>query len=338
MKDYGKKYGPWIITAALTAVVLFMLSACTPSDAKVTESTSATETTTAKQTESTAATTTTAETTTVPEETTKATVPAAVAEGLTGNWSCEDLASDGKTDTGFYAMYIKRNGYFSLYDQEAGNPGISGFMKNDSGTSVDCVFETDDFDVPSCWKLKAEGDTLNYELDGDTLKLGHNDVWIIFRRGEDDEDEDIVYEHLPRSLDELMTFDVPKGYLPDMKYKYNDEEWNPVVQRAYSNENEGAFSVAIFSFEGYDCLGDYEQKIDVEDSISRLKDKREIDIGGQTGYIGTKESDDTEDMVAVAYVTYGDYVFEFRFTNFDDVITEKQMKTLEKIAGSVKFN
>ena len=85
MKDFGKKYGPWIFTAALTAVVLFMLSACTSSDAKATESTSATETTTAKQTESTAATTTTAETTTVPEETTKATVPAAITKNLTKN-------------------------------------------------------------------------------------------------------------------------------------------------------------------------------------------------------------------------------------------------------------
>ena len=322
------------IVAAVMVLLMTMSVACSSNQpAETTTTTSAA--TTASQTEETTATTTTEQT----EDTTETSKiqEAVVPEGFIGYWSCEDLASDGKTDTSFYAMYIKKNGYFSIYDQAAGNPGISGFMKNDTGSSVSCVFEMDDFDVPFCWKLESPEDNLDYELDGDNLKLGHNDVWMIFHREESDEEEDIDYEHLPESLDNLISYDLPKDYLPDMKYKYNDEEWNPVVQRAYMKEDEGYVSFAIFSFEGYDCLGEIDQAIDVNDYINKLKDKKEIDIGGQTGYIGTIDSDDTEEMSGVAYVAKGDYVFEFRLDNFDDKVTDKQMKTFEDIIGTVKF-
>ena len=316
------------IVALVLVMVMIISAACSSNQPAETTTT----TTTAEQTEETSTTTTTEATT----ETSKA-AEAVVPEGFIGSWSCEEKASDGKTDTSFYAMYIKKNGYFSIYDQEAGNPGISGKMKNDTGTSVDCEFEMDDFDVPSCWKLGSPEDKLDYELDGDTLKLGHNDVWMIFHREEGDEEDEIEYEHMPESLDDLISYELPKDYLPDMKYKYNDEEWNPVVQRAYMKEDEGYISFAIFSFEGYDCLGELDQTIDVNERVNNLKDKKEIDIGGLTGYIGTMASDDTEDMAAVAYVTRGDYVFEFRFENFDDKVTDAQMKTFEDVIGTVKF-
>jgi hypothetical protein len=108
-----------------------------------------------------------------------------IPEEFVGSWSCEDYASDKETNTGFYAMYIKKNGKFSIYDQEAGNPGISGKMKNDTGSSVDCEFDMGDFDVPYCWELDSPNDTLMYEIEGDTLKLGHNDVWMIFHKDKD---------------------------------------------------------------------------------------------------------------------------------------------------------
>ena len=51
---------------------------------------------------------------------------AKVPERLVGQWECADLASDGYTDTSFYALTIENGGVFSLYDEDAGNPGISG--------------------------------------------------------------------------------------------------------------------------------------------------------------------------------------------------------------------
>ena len=50
-----------------------------------------------------------------------------VPAGLVGNWTCKEMASDGTTPTGFYAMYVNSDGTFSLYDT-CGNPGISGVL------------------------------------------------------------------------------------------------------------------------------------------------------------------------------------------------------------------
>lgn len=108
-------------------------------------------------------------------------------EGLLGDWTCEDLASDGKTATDFYAMYINEDGSFSLYDT-VGNPGIAGKMKleeaqenteNNKGT-VKVFCGADDFDPPSCWNLTEE-DELEYEILGSgRIRFGHNGVWLSF--------------------------------------------------------------------------------------------------------------------------------------------------------------
>lgn len=105
---------------------------------------------------------------------------AGVPDGFTGHWKCEAIASDGETDTSFYEMTIEENGHFSMYDAAAGNPGISGEMGNDTGSTIECRFDMDDFDVPFCWTIDSSKATLDYELSDDTLKLGHNDVWMTF--------------------------------------------------------------------------------------------------------------------------------------------------------------
>lgn len=110
---------------------------------------------------------------------------AGVPDGFAGQWKCEDTASDGETDTSFYEMTIEKTGQFSLYDAAAGNPGISGEMGNDTGSSIECRFNMDDFDVPFCWTIDSSKDSLDYELSDDTLRLGHNGVWMIFHRSED---------------------------------------------------------------------------------------------------------------------------------------------------------
>lgn len=106
-------------------------------------------------------------------------------EELVGTWACEELASDGDTDTGFYELDVKEDGTFSLYDVAAGNPGISGVMGNDSGGSVDCAFDEDDFDPPFCWEgLDGSGDTLDYEIDEGLIRIGYEGIWLTFHRAE----------------------------------------------------------------------------------------------------------------------------------------------------------
>ena len=102
--------------------------------------------------------------------------------GLVGNWECEEMASDGTTTTGLYALYIKDDGSFSMYDT-CGNPGISGTLgTSEDGSkgvlSISC--EGDDFDPPSCWDIRKK-DELEYELlEKGRMRLGHNGVWLSF--------------------------------------------------------------------------------------------------------------------------------------------------------------
>lgn len=106
-------------------------------------------------------------------------------EALEGSWSCDETASDGETYTGFYALEVQKNGSFSMYDREAGNPGISGKMKDAGEDTIACSFDTDDFDPPACWDDLKEKDTLQYEASGnDKIKLGYGDVWLTFSRNE----------------------------------------------------------------------------------------------------------------------------------------------------------
>ena len=107
-------------------------------------------------------------------------------DGLIGEWTCEELASDGETATDFYAMYINEDGSFSLYDT-VGNPGIAGKMtlkkvqKNDRNQgTVKISCDTDDFDPPVCWNITEE-DELKYEILGSgKIRFGHNDIWLSF--------------------------------------------------------------------------------------------------------------------------------------------------------------
>jgi hypothetical protein len=105
---------------------------------------------------------------------------------LIGEWNCRSLASDQITATEFYHLSIQPSGSFSLYDQEAGNPGISGKMTPKKGTNqlkISCT--TDDFDPPVCWDLSSQ-DTLFYQISADdqTLFLRHNGVDLIFDKAQ----------------------------------------------------------------------------------------------------------------------------------------------------------
>ena len=73
-----------------------------------------------------------------------------------GKWDCRErpLEDEGKDDyyyVGYFTLRVEEDGIFSMYDGEAGNPGIEGEMypKEDGTVLLHCG--TDDFDPPFCW-------------------------------------------------------------------------------------------------------------------------------------------------------------------------------------------
>ena len=101
---------------------------------------------------------------------------AGVPASFVGMWDCEE--------EGYLALRISADGDFSLYDT-CGNPGISGVMGNDNGSTVTCRFYPgEDFDPPFCWrgKLKNTTDVLQYQSGSKVLRLEHNGAWLTFRK------------------------------------------------------------------------------------------------------------------------------------------------------------
>ena len=73
-----------------------------------------------------------------------------------GEWDCqesplEERGSEDYTYVGYFDLRVEEDGSFSMYDAEAGNPGISGMMYPETDGSVQLDCDTDDFDPPFCW-------------------------------------------------------------------------------------------------------------------------------------------------------------------------------------------
>jgi hypothetical protein len=109
-----------------------------------------------------------------------------VPERLIGQWDCAETASDGYTDTSFYALTIEKDGTFSLYDVAAGNPGISGTMKGDDTGKLGILELTcneDDFDPPVCWAKMQKNSRVRYKImDENTIRLGYVGIWLTFTK------------------------------------------------------------------------------------------------------------------------------------------------------------
>ena len=109
-----------------------------------------------------------------------------VPERLVGEWQCADLASDGYTDTSFYALTIEKDGTFSLNDEAAGSPAISGTMKGDDTGKLGILELTcneDNFNPPVCWAKMQKQSRVRYKImDENTIRLGYVGIWLIFTK------------------------------------------------------------------------------------------------------------------------------------------------------------
>lgn len=99
--------------------------------------------------------------------------------GLVGEYNCEEVLEDPDDYVGYYSMYIESDGRFSMYDAEAGNPGISGKMTLTSENTLSLNCNRADFDPPYEWKGMNPKCELKYELDGNKLYLIYSEDDIV---------------------------------------------------------------------------------------------------------------------------------------------------------------
>lgn len=82
-----------------------------------------------------------------------------------GVWECEDNPlNDPGYYTGFLKMEIKENGEFSLYDAEAGNPGVAGKLTLTGDDTLELNCEVEDFDAPPNWSTMGKQQQINYKF------------------------------------------------------------------------------------------------------------------------------------------------------------------------------
>lgn len=112
---------------------------------------------------------------------------------MVGQWQCESGTLEDPSDyVGYFAMYINSDGTFSMYDAEAGNPGIAGRMSILSDDQLQFSdLNKEDFDPPCSWQSMACDQVITYKMeDDDTLWLSYTDEetgstsTLIFHRNE----------------------------------------------------------------------------------------------------------------------------------------------------------
>ena len=116
------------------------------------------------------------------------TAPEAVKPFL-GEWNCQENASGSdEIYTGYMELDVHKDGSFSIFDAEAGNPGITGKLEIDSEDQLTLYCDDNaDFDPPATWETMDKIQKIQYAFsDADTLQLtygkGKEKSTLIFER------------------------------------------------------------------------------------------------------------------------------------------------------------
>lgn len=110
-----------------------------------------------------------------------------------GEWKCGETPLEYEDYyTGFLTLRIQEEGTFSMYDVEAGNPGISGEIEilSDTELVLNCNAE-DDFDPPPTWENMNEEQTITYKFASEyelhmMFENDGNISTLVFHMGDDD--------------------------------------------------------------------------------------------------------------------------------------------------------
>ncbi len=86
-----------------------------------------------------------------------------------GEWDCQESTLEERGDeeyryVGYLDLRVEEDGTFSMYDAEAGNPGMAGKMYPDTEGTVKLDCEKDDFDPPFCWLDISTDGELSYQF------------------------------------------------------------------------------------------------------------------------------------------------------------------------------
>ncbi len=137
-----------------------------------------------------------------------------------------------------------------------------------------------------------------------------------------------------KGLDQLISYDVLDKYIDPVEDKTEDDK--TLYQVSYNEKKgEGLFQVGIFAFAGKDVVNGEEAS--AEYIIGELTNSETVEVDGRPFYFGYTGSEEVQDVVAKAYVYYGDYVIVFSMHNGDDKVTSKQYEDFKTMVKSVKF-
>ena len=83
-----------------------------------------------------------------------------------GKWQCTETPLEHpEYYTGYLMLVINKDGSFSMYDAEAGNPGIKGTIQIISDKEIELRCNTeDDFDPPVTWESMEEMQVVSYKF------------------------------------------------------------------------------------------------------------------------------------------------------------------------------
>lgn len=102
-------------------------------------------------------------------------------ESFEGNWEASGYALGKSEYTAYLVMRVKADGSFSIYDQEAGNPGISGKMTVVDDETIKFECGADDFDSP--WPDLQLTDELEYHFYNENqVRITYKDKSIVFSK------------------------------------------------------------------------------------------------------------------------------------------------------------
>ena len=108
-----------------------------------------------------------------------------------GRWQCAEAPLEYPDYyTGYLVWAIEEDGSFSMFDAEAGNPGIAGMIQNISENELELACNTeDDFDPPVTWESMGETQIFTYEFVTDqelrvTFASEEGDSTLVFTKSE----------------------------------------------------------------------------------------------------------------------------------------------------------
>lgn len=94
---------------------------------------------------------------------------AALLKPFLGSWQCEETPLE-RDDiyTGYLHLEVQDDSSYSMYDIEAGNPGIEGTLEiQTEDTMVIHIHETVDTDLPGGWETMSMDQQLTYRFTED---------------------------------------------------------------------------------------------------------------------------------------------------------------------------